>query len=66
MDLSSQLVTDASGIHQVCYRTAPCGIACRNLPLLQPIHDFFLCLQKYVVRNEEKSTYFKVVNEVSD
>lgn len=66
MDLSSQLVTDASGIHQVRYRIAPCGIACRNLPMLQPIHNFCLCLQKNVVRNEEKSIYFKVVSEVSD
>ena len=57
MDLSSQLVTGASGIHQVHYwiACAPCGIACRNLPLLQPCHDFCLVLQKKVVRNAEEN-----------
>lgn len=65
MDLSSQLVTDASGIHQVHFPIAPCGIARRNLLLLQPSHDFCL-LQKNVFRNEEENTYFQVFGVVSD
>lgn len=65
MDLSSQLATDASGIHQVHYGIAPRGVAWRNLPLLQLSHDFGL-LQNKAVRNEEENTYFKAVSKVSD
>lgn len=66
MDLSSQLATDASGIHQVHYGIAPRGVARRNLPLLQLSRDFGLLLQKNAVRNEEENTYFKAVSKVSD